>query len=583
MKQISLKALIAATAALAAPTAYAFLHGATLPDYDTWPDNHVAPFPDEANIYSRVYRGVQVNEDGSISEFSGNDYVQMVFARDAYIENFVPETKVNLWSYGTFGVEWFSEDMKFNGDRYLTDPDRHVMISSTVLVDDGAGNYHIERRRSDEYSHHATDGVRFKINDGSADMDDWPDFYPTPYDSLHNIDSYSMLLVQSGNKIRPYDYRIVLDCKMTLTDHKTPVPSLPFSKVTVVPCQIISQSVADLVQVASGPQIHQQGVMVNSVMIDDALYIQGLFPGKAGVWLKGSIDGDMVTFKRGSIAALGDSISYLSTYDMEVEDAGDSRYVFTFNPLQDDLVFKFDRSTFTLSEPNHTFAAMPDIEETWSYTADTYSPCPIPAFVGANGSRLEDKPLTPSKPQFLEVYGGFDEWWHYCTVNFAVSNISEEGEMMDADKLFYTVKVGDKPVTITPQQWPLLEENTTEIPYIYSSLGRYGEKDGDVSATGYQRDMYFHYRQYDTNEYDVENSPVEIRLVYKGGGEERWSEPLVCGTPNSVDEIDSPDAADAPVEIYNLQGVYVGAGLGDLAKGVYLMKRGTKTEKVYKR
>ncbi len=571
MKQISLKVLIVATAALAAPTAFAFLHGAALPDYGSWPD------ASEAYVYRQEYRGAQVNENGTVSDFSGSGYVQLVSAwRGCYVEDFIPDHDFSIWGYGHFAVEMTTADMLFYNYCYGHYPDHYaesiLRAKPALLSDDGDGGFYIKERPLDP-SPNNDDDIRFKVNDVQDIDDPHPRF---PYDSLHNIDSYALFL-NEDNSCRPFNYRIVLDYKLTLTDRTTPLPP---HEGRIVPCQIISQSVADLVQVASEPQIHQQGVMVNSVMVGDTLYIQGLFPSKAGVWLRGSIEGDKVTFKRGSIAAMSDSISYLSTYDMDVKDDGRSRYTYTFSPLDDDLFFKFDRSTFTLSEPNHAFAAMPDIEGAWSYTADTCHPCPIPAFIDANGSKLEDKPLTPSKPQFIGIDGDYWNLWSTSgSVNFAISNISEEGEMMYADKLFYTVKVGDKPVTITPQQWAALEGDTTEIPYLYTSLGRYGEKDGDVWACGYERDLFF----YSPVIYDIYHHPIEIRLVYKGGGEERWSEPLVCGTPNSVDEIDSPDAADAPAEIYNLQGVYVGAGLGDLAKGVYLMKRGTKTEKVYKR
>ena len=559
MKQISLKVLIVATAALAAPTAFAFLHGAALPDYGSWPD------ASEAYVYRQEYRGAQVNENGTVSDFSGSGYVQLVSAwRGCYVEDFIPDHDFSIWGYGHFAVEMTTADMLFYNYCYGHYPDHYaesiLRAKPALLSDDGDGGFYIKERPLDP-SPNNDDDIRFKVNDVQDIDDPHPRF---PYDSLHNIDSYALFL-NEDNSCRPFNYRIVLDYKLTLTDRTTPLPP---HEGRIVPCQIISQSVADLVQVASEPQIHQQGVMVNSVMVGDTLYIQGLFPSKAGVWLRGSIEGDKVTLKRGS------------TYDMDVKDDGRSRYTYTFSPLDDDLFFKFDRSTFTLSEPNHAFAAMPDIEGAWSYTADTCHPCPIPAFIDANGSKLEDKPLTPSKPQFIGIDGDYWNLWSTSgSVNFAISNISEEGEMMYADKLFYTVKVGDKPVTITPQQWAALEGDTTEIPYLYTSLGRYGEKDGDVWACGYERDLFF----YSPVIYDIYHHPIEIRLVYKGGGEERWSEPLVCGTPNSVDEIDSPDAADAPAEIYNLQGVYVGAGLGDLAKGVYLMKRGTKTEKVYKR
>lgn len=42
------------------------------------------------------------------------------------------------------------------------------------------------------------------------------------------------------------------------------------------------------------------------------------------------------------------------------------------------------------------------------------------------------------------------------------------------------------------------------------------------------------------------------------------------------------DAVDAPVEVYNLSGVKVGSSLDGLSKGIYLVKKGNKVQKVLK-
>ena len=42
------------------------------------------------------------------------------------------------------------------------------------------------------------------------------------------------------------------------------------------------------------------------------------------------------------------------------------------------------------------------------------------------------------------------------------------------------------------------------------------------------------------------------------------------------------DAVNAPVEVYTLNGVKVGSSLDGLKKGIYLVKKGNKVQKVLK-
>ena len=76
------------------------------------------------------------------------------------------------------------------------------------------------------------------------------------------------------------------------------------------------------------------------------------------------------------------------------------------------------------------------------------------------------------------------------------------------------------------------------------------------------------------------NKTVEISLVYTGGGNKTVSDVCLGGDPNGIDDVEASDDA-MPAEVYDFQGVYVGSQIDGLAKGMYLVKRGSVTKKVF--
>ena len=248
------------------------------------------------------------------------------------------------------------------------------------------------------------------------------------------------------------------------------------------------------------------GSLVQVGFSGDDVYVQGIDPNLPDNWIKGTVNGNKVTFKNGQYVGADEvagSHQYLfsATAERKYDDYYEEYY--TEYTLSDaDITFDYDATTKTLSNSSLFLLNGGKTSVNYLYTFDK-----------AKMTQFVEVAATPANP--TEV-GLFEGGWDYYTsgygwgaLNFALSTVDTEGNYILPEKLSYQIytKVNGevKPLTCFRDDYLYQAVPTmTEFPYGYS--------DGwDISAS------YFYY-------YVIGPEAYGIQAIYRGGGEEHRSE-----------------------------------------------------------
>lgn len=165
---------------------------------------------------------------------------------------------------------------------------------------------------------------------------------------------------------------------------------------------------------------------------------------------------------------------------------------------------------------------------------------PQQTFTGITITKFNEVAATPADPVIKSL--DFGESSHYVSCD--IPTVSTEGEMLNPNKLFYTVwinKEGEEaPYTFTSTMYYSFEEDATEVPY-----GQY------YSTWDNAHIIYF----YDDEEVFASWWKVGVQSIYYGGGEVRKSGIAWVDTPFlvGIDDINAEQNADKAT-IFNLSG-----------------------------
>lgn len=208
------------------------------------------------------------------------------------------------------------------------------------------------------------------------------------------------------------------------------------------------------------------------------VYIQGLSTMLPEAWVKGTLEGNTVTFATGQY--LG---NYYDTYDMYLNVL-----------MNEDVVFTYDSETGTFTAQNEFF-----LVDNSQYYFDSYRNAII--------KKVVEKAATPANPSITALTNG--NYGYYITFN--VPNVDTNGDGLVASKLSYIIYTDIEhtvsPLTFTPETHSMLTENMTEIPFGFT-------EDYDIySSQIYLNDLY-----------SEDWNKIGIKSIYRGGGEEHETE-----------------------------------------------------------
>lgn len=229
----------------------------------------------------------------------------------------------------------------------------------------------------------------------------------------------------------------------------------------------------------------------------DNIYLRGIFDMAPEAWIKGKRDGKHVTFDSGQYLGFSPSgtffafftaAQYETVYDDEEKE--DVRIL----KFKDSITFDYDESTQKLTAPEGWLLVYNKNPDHINYME--YVESPVIEATPDNISKTPTAPWdlghhTPSGPDDLEY------------IYFCISALNHDGQLLDADNLYYRVFINGNPYTFTPgaYTYPGIERPTEFIPFNFDNGGSFTSYDA-------LRIIYM---------YDTDIETMEIQLYYIEG------------------------------------------------------------------
>lgn len=217
--------------------------------------------------------------------------------------------------------------------------------------------------------------------------------------------------------------------------------------------------------------------IINLAIDGNDLYLGNLSDNAPENWAKGKIDGDKAVFE-GKIymgvdpvnqthtffAALGSEKIWDDVYEAEV----DSFY------FEKSITFDYDAAAKTLKSDGmfDVNNGLNSVYSTVSYEAPQIKP-------------WVEIPASPKDPELLQ-FMPFGENYGYGALQFWFEKTSVDGNLLDANKLYYNLYFDDDLFTAYPDEYANISEEITDIPYYFS------DNSFDFIASGDMHTMYYY-------------------------------------------------------------------------------------------
>jgi len=279
--------------------------------------------------------------------------------------------------------------------------------------------------------------------------------------------------------------------------------------------------------------------------VGNEVYVNAITEVLPEAWIKGTLDGDKVTFAANQ---------YLGHY----ESSYGSLDLF-FNP-EADVVFGYDAEAGKLTAAEY-------VTFTGSYNYDEMSDVVI--------TKVPETAAVPAIPTINEV-----EIATYSYMGATIPATSVDGEALAASKLYYMILVEkakdqSEPFVLKAENYTPYEEDMTEIPYMFNDAENYY-----IQAYG---DEHYVYLLTDAEEIDTWYR-LGVKSIYYGGGEVNESEIAwytIKEYPTSVTGISEIAAEDEGSVYYDAMGRRTNSqAKGLLLKQVRMADGSVKTVKI---
>lgn len=227
----------------------------------------------------------------------------------------------------------------------------------------------------------------------------------------------------------------------------------------------------------------------------DDVYVQGLSSEVPAAWIKGTLDGDQLTFKSGQFLGGADSLFFIG-YNMN---SGISDYVMTYDE---------EAGKFTNDDVNSLLGVNAYKDKVQASLYEFYNTTKI--------AKIVNRAATPATPSIKTI--GFTPYGDVAEFNIPLIDTNNEGlvDSLVSYKLYYDEGDGQaKELTFTTDLYEYLAEDMTVIPY-----GFLDDVDEEGNASSYDFGAAFVYLNMDYSTW----KRVGIQSIYVGGGETNASE-----------------------------------------------------------
>lgn len=251
------------------------------------------------------------------------------------------------------------------------------------------------------------------------------------------------------------------------------------------------------------------GSLVNVGFDGNDVYVQGIDANLPETWVKGTINGDKVTFKGGQYVGADEVTGYhqylMAATAEELYDEYWDEYYTEYSLSKADITFDYDATTKTLS--NSSLFLLNAGKESVNY---------LNVFDKAKLAPFTEVAATPAAPVIELSEGGYAYYtygygWGSVNIDMATSDVDGNYIMPEKTsyKLWVRVNGEEKPLTLSWYDYIYqMEETMTEIPYNYAD-------NWDIGASSGQKYIYY---------YVIGPEAYGVQTIYRGAGEERASE-----------------------------------------------------------
>ena len=284
--------------------------------------------------------------------------------------------------------------------------------------------------------------------------------------------------------------------------------------------------------------------MLGEIAIDgNDVLVKGLVD-DYDMWVKGSIDGNKVTFTNAQLVGVKNGyLIYLTpaTHETQINEWGIAST--TFTPTKDNITFDYDAANGCLTNPSADILL----------SVEPNSANCLYRYIAPTIKKFHDVARTPMKPVFTDV--SFNDWSDPAFYGIALrtATFDAEDNFLDPAKMALRFTVNGVPYTFTTAAYPCLSEDLTELP---------------LTLTTPDNNFYWsnNYNSVIINDEEDGIEAITVQLVYYGGGTESVSDVETWHNESGVESIVTGRSIDAPV--YNLQGVRVNRD--SLTPGFYI-------------
>lgn len=198
-----------------------------------------------------------------------------------------------------------------------------------------------------------------------------------------------------------------------------------------------------------------ESALIGVAVDGNDMYIQGIDRGVKDAWVKGTIADGKVTIPSGSYLGYNPEIAYYSyLWGASLEDdisTGELRGTPT-----EQVVFAYDAEAKRLTlDDGYAICSMPEDFYLLTLYDDVTIEC-----------QNRDVNALPAEPYDVLVTP-CDDYFGVGSIDFYLPNYDENHDLLEKDKLYYTIYVANEVFTFTPEEFPYLEltEATTKVPF----------------------------------------------------------------------------------------------------------------------
>lgn len=244
----------------------------------------------------------------------------------------------------------------------------------------------------------------------------------------------------------------------------------------------------------------------------DDVYVQGISAEVPAAWIKGTLDGDQLTFKSGQFLGGADSLFFIG-YNLN---SGISDYVMTYDE---------EAGKFTNDDANSLLGSNAYKDKVQSSVYEFYYTTKI--------AKIMERAATPSVPSVTRM--GYTDNGNIVEFNIPLLDTNAEGlvDSLVSYKLYYDEGDGEaKEITFTTDLYTKLTEDMTVVPYGFTD-------NYDFDATSVYLNMD-----------DSAWKRIGIQSIYAGGGETNASE-IGWYTPTRPTTTELPEGAEVNYYVFS--------------------------------